>query len=173
MQQLQIDSRKAKMLYEKGSDEIKEIMVDSFGKEFFSKKIIDRIKTYEDACADLGLDPIDELPFTIAKNARQEAANAFTMLDIISEVLLENAKIDWTDSDQEKWYPYFNNYTSGSGFRFGGAAFGGANAGAGGGARLCLDTQEKAMYFGKQFIDIWNKFLNPTIIKVNRHYEFT
>lgn len=31
-----------------------------------------------------------------------------------------------------------------------------------GGARLCVDTNEKALYFGKQFIDIWNSFASSS-----------
>lgn len=126
-----------------------------------SAKPIDRIKTFEDAYEDLGLDSEDELPFGIPANARQEAANAFTMLDIISESLLEGAKLDWADESQKKWYPYFYDYKPGSGFRFGGASYVWSYASTDGGARLCVDTQEKATYFGTQFLDIWNKFLNP------------
>lgn len=126
-----------------------------------SGNIIDRIKTFADACEDLGLDPDEQLPYPNPENDRQDAANAFTMLDIITESLLEGAKLDWTNSGQRKWYPYFNDYKPGSGFRFGDSHYAWTNTHATGGARLCVDTQEKANYLGTQFIDIWNKFLNP------------
>lgn len=127
----------------------------------YEQKITDRIKSYEDACEDLGLDPVEDLPFQNPKNNRQEAANAFHMLDVITESLLEGKKLDWEDADQRKWYPVFNNYSSGSGFRFLYSFGAWTNSGATGGARLCVDTQEKSDYLGTQFLAIWNKFLNP------------
>lgn len=160
MTTLKIDGNKARILYPTATPEFKEMLIDSFGKEFFSQKITDRIKSYEDACADLGLDP-EDLPFKNPKNNRQEADNAFHMLDVITESLLEGKKLDWEDSDQRKWYPVFNNYSSGSGFRFLGSNYVWSHSLADGGARLCVDTQEKADYSGNQFLPIWNKFLNP------------
>jgi len=109
----------------------------------------------------LELDPDEALPYASPKNNREEAANAFVMLDIISQALLENAKLDWSNTDQKKWFPYFNGDSSGAGFRFYDTLCDWAGTFAGGGARLCVDTQEKAKYFGTQFLSIWNKFLNP------------
>jgi hypothetical protein len=161
MEILKIDGKKAKKLFPTASPEFQEMLKDTFGEIFFSQKITDRIKTFEDACAHLSLDPEEYLPFLIPKNARKQASNAFTMLDIISEALLDGVKLDWTNSDQKKWYPWFNEYSPGSGFRFGGTGYAWTTSATGGGARLCLDTEEKARYFGTQFIDIWNQYLNP------------
>ena len=127
----------------------------------YEQKIIDRIKSYEDACEDLGIDPVEDLPFKNAKNNRQEAANAFHMLDLITESLMEGKRLDWEDANQAKWDPVFNKYNSGSGFRFLVSSNGWTAASAAGGARLCVDTQEKSNYLGTQFLAIWNKFLNP------------
>lgn len=160
MTTLKIDGTKARKLFPNASPEFKEMLNDSFGKEFFSQKITDRINSYEDACADLGLNP-EDLPFKNPKNNRQEAENAFHMLDVITESLLEGKRLDWEDSDQRKWYPVFNNYSSGSGFRFLYSIYGWAYAAASGGARLCVDTEEKSNHLGTQFLAIWNKFLNP------------
>lgn len=126
----------------------------------YEQKITERIKSYEDACEDLGLDPVEDLPFKNPKNNRQEAANAFHMLDVITESLMEGKKLDWEDGDQKKWYPVFNNYSSGSGFRFLYSDYDWTLTAACGGARLCVDTQEKSNYLGTQFLAIWNKFLN-------------
>jgi hypothetical protein len=161
MTTLKIDETKARKLFTTATTEFKEMLIDSFGKEFFSQKITDRIKSYEDACADLGLDPVESLPFKNPKNNRQEAENAFHMLDVITESLLEGKKLDWEDSDQRKWYPVFSDYSSDSGFRFMHSDNVWTRAYAYGGARLCVDTQEKADYLGTQFLPIWNKFLNP------------
>ena len=48
---LQIDENKAFDLYQTATPEFKQMLEDSFGKEFFKRKITDRVKSYEDACA--------------------------------------------------------------------------------------------------------------------------
>lgn len=125
------------------------------------QKIIDRIKTWEDAAKEAGIDPLD-LPFkNDSKTARQEAVNAFYQLDVIAEVLRKGVVLDWTDSDQIKWYPWFYDYRPGSGFSFDAPGYEWSLTATYGGARLCVDTKEKAVFFGTQFLSIWNKFQNP------------
>lgn len=160
METIQIKKENALAAYKNADKKTKELLENLFGKSVLYSNIMDRVKSYEDACEVVGADP-DDMPYKTPKNAREEACNAFHMLDIISEALLEGKVLDWTNSNQPKYYPWFNNYQPGSGFRFLVTDYDWANTGAGGGARLCLDTDEKAKYFGIQFIDIWNKFLNP------------
>ena len=61
---LQIDENKAFDLYQTATPEFKQMLEDSFGKEFFKRKITDRVKSYEDACAILGIDPHTSMPDT-------------------------------------------------------------------------------------------------------------
>ncbi len=49
MKTLQIDEMKAKQFWKTGTSELKAILEDTFGKSFFSEKITDRVKTFEDA----------------------------------------------------------------------------------------------------------------------------
>ena len=60
MKTLQISEQKARELYKSGSGELRSILEESFGKDFFSQKITDRVKTYEDACRELSMNPLDE-----------------------------------------------------------------------------------------------------------------
>lgn len=160
MQTVKLNKENAIQEFNNGNNDVKKSLKNIFGESFFMP-VIGRIKTYEDACNELDKDPLEELPYNQPVNARQEAANAFVMLDIITEALLEGGTLDWENSNQQKWYPWFNNYSSGAGFRFDGTGCNWSVSFAFGGARLCVDTQEKAKYLGTQFIDIWNKFLNP------------
>lgn len=160
METIQIKKENALAAYKNADKKTKELLENLFGKSLLYTNIMDRIKSFEDACEVVGADP-EDLPYKNPKNAREEAVNAFHMLDIISEALLEGKVLDWTDSDQPKYYPWFNNYKPGSGFRFNATTYVWTYALASGGARLCLDTEEKAKYFGTQFLDIWNKFQNP------------
>lgn len=63
---------------------------------------------------------------------------------------------DFSNTSQYKYFPWFVYDNGGAGFVS--AATGDAAAGAGAaiGSRLCFKTRERAMQFGKQFIDLWN-----------------
>lgn len=161
MQTIKLSVSNARKMYPSACPEIKTMLEDSFGKKIFSEKIIDRIKTWEDAAEEMGIDPGTSLPFPIPVGSFQNAANAFFKLDVIATVLLEGVVLDWTNSNQYKYYPWFNKYKPGSGFSFDDSLCGWTFTRTLGGARLCLDTAEKAEYFGRQFIDIFNQFLNP------------
>ena len=133
------------------------IIILMLGAEHFNQKITDRIKSYEDAC-DESTGP---LPYPCPKNDRQEAVNAFYMLDVIAKKLLDGVVLDWANDNQSKWYPVFDRYSSGAGFQFFDSLYVWTYTSASGGARLCLDTKEKSDYFGTQFLGIWNKYLKP------------
>lgn len=158
---LEIDVQMLKAIYRTASSENKALLEEKFGKDLFIQNIMDIVTSYESACTFLGKDPVAELPYPNPETNRQRFANAAIKLDIINETLLDGTKLNWEDSNQRKWGPWFNNYKSGSGFRFLVSGFDWSATGALGGARLCLDTKEKSDYFGTQFLDIWNDFLNP------------
>lgn len=154
----------AKEIYPSANPELKKILESSFpgGKKFFSKNIIERIQSYEDACEEIGQDPIESIPHKYPKNNRQKAANAFHMLDTITEALLEGVILDWENGNQQKWYCWFYNYKKGSGFRFYGSDVNWTYTTSDGGARLCVDTKAKSDHLGSDlFINIWNDYLNP------------
>lgn len=162
MKNLEIDLKLARTLYPESIGAFKALLQDRFGDKPLQVNIIDQIKNWEDAANIAGIDPIRSLPFTGSNlSSRQKAANAFFKLDVIAEVLREGIVLDWANDNQQKWYSWFNNYSTGAGFSFGASGFGWSYARAGGGARLCVDTQEKAKYFATQFLDIFNEFLNP------------
>ena len=142
---------------EKGKQTLKNI----FGEQFFLS-IMDRIKTWEDAAKDHGIDPVMSIPFLKPINTFQEATNAFFKLDVIATVLNEGVVLDWANENQKKWYCWFNNYKPGSGFSFHATYYDWSRTITYGGARLCVHSQELAKYFGTQFLSIFNQFLNPT-----------
>lgn len=159
---LTINEKQAKQLYP-GADEVLKLWLEkAFGKEFFIRNVIGRVRSFEEICEEMGKDPNDELPYIKPCTNRQRFLNAAVKLDIISEYLLDGVILDWTNSSQYKWYPWFDNYKPGAGFRFLGSVCAWPNTLADGGARLCVDTEEKAIFFGKNYLDIWNDFLNPT-----------
>lgn len=157
MKTLQISEQKARELYKSGSSELKSILEESFGKDFFSQKITDRVKTYEDACRELSMNPLDKnklIGFGFTKHDI-----AYQKLVTIIKALNEGWVPDVCDSSVYRWYPWFKTNGSPSSFAFCDSDYDFTIAGAGSGSRLCLKSKELSEYCGKQFIDLWKQFI--------------
>lgn len=152
MNTLQADKRAAVTAYRNSGDEVKSVLAILFGSEIFSQKVTDRVKTFEDACAENGTDPNDP---RFSQGTPDEIA--YKKLKEISRALNEGKKLSFADSNQRKWYPWF--VYEGSGFRFNGAFYALTNASSAGGSRLCVHSSELAQYLGTQFIDLFNQFM--------------
>ena len=122
------------------------------GKETFSQKITDRVKTFEDACAVAGEDPLNE---NFSTGSDDEIA--YKKLKVVVKALNEGATLDYGNKNQQKWSPWFEY--AGSGFRFLDTDCGCTDTRAAGGSRLCFKTEDLARYAGTQFIDLYNQFL--------------
>jgi len=155
MKQLQIEDSKARSLYITATIELKEILEDSFGKDFFSGKITDRIKTYEDACSELGETPLNELELKDLGFTKDEIN--YRKLKTVTKALNEGWVPNWNNSDQSKWVPYFR--LSAGAFVFCNTYCGYTDAYAGDGSRLCFKTRELARYAGEQFLYIWTEII--------------
>lgn len=123
--------------------------------------ITERIKTFEDACNELGnAHPLVTQYFLNVTTAyigdpMTEDFIAFLKLRIIAAALNEGWEPTF-DKDEERWYPWFK-------IKQGGLVY--ANAGYAGsysytfrGVRLVFKSKELAEYAGKQFIDIYKDF---------------
>lgn len=151
MQTLQIDGTKARTLYPTATKEFKTMLEDSFGKEYFSLKITDRVKTFEDACRELGIDPL-QFSTTCAGDSADEIA--YKQIKIIARALNEGWTPNWDNASEYKYYPWFHMR---GGFSY-------ANCDcwhqfSGVGSRLCFRTSELAEYAGKQFTAIYKAFM--------------
>jgi len=152
------------------------------------KKIIDRIKTFEDACNELG----EDNPLVIQYHSVLQSLppfEEFIDVDIIAylklRIIVAALNEGWTPTYKDgeiKWFPWFKLYTKEEidnlkdKFRvlaWGGFASNGSAAGLGFasahngfsatysfyGSRLCYRTKELAEYSGKQFIEIYRDFI--------------
>ena len=63
---------------------------------------------------------------------------------------------DFSDWQQNKWFPWFKYDKDAAGFVFAYAYSAPAYASASIGSRLCFKSSARAAQFGKQFIDLWN-----------------
>lgn len=156
MKTLQIEESKARSIYKTASPELKIMLEDTFGKEFFSQKVTERIKTYEDACSELGITPIDES--VLLSNGFTKDEIAYRKIKTITEALNEGWKPNWNNENQYKWTPYFYPNSS-SGFVFRYAVYSDSLADAGDGLRLCFKSDELATYAGKQFTELYKEFI--------------
>ena len=163
------------------TDEMKEVLAALFCKrEAPTLDNYKTIKSYEDACEALGVSPIQPEKMNVSKHIV-----ALMKLETISKALWGKDFDPKPDPKGEKcfWYPYFALYTQDeieglneaqrgallSAFANGGtfAGFGflhttsrSSYAGASVGFRLCQETEEKAQYFGTQFIELWAEYLS-------------
>lgn len=135
---------------------------DYFYKEEDYEEITDRVKTYEDACKVLGVEPINE------QNAKAQGFRsdeiARRKLETIAAALNEGWKPDWNNTDQYKYYPYFyiqeNAKGKGSaGLSCAGADYAAAHSIAVIGSRLCFYASRLARYASNQFTDLYEQIL--------------
>lgn len=156
MKTLQIEDDKARRIYKTASPEFKIMLEDAFGKEFFFQKVTERIKTYEDACAELGITPIDER--TLLNNGFTKDEIAYRKIKTITEALNEGWKPDWNDEGQKKWIPWFHPNSS-SDFIFYQTNYSYSFVYAGYASQLCLKSDELANYIGNQFLELYKEFM--------------
>ena len=150
--------------YNIGDNKIRKSLKNIFGEDFFKsqdfKQILqDFMPEFLEACKKTGDDPT--LPFPEDKTEKQEIANAWYMIDVFHDLALGKTVLDWTNSNQKKWWGWFNDYQSGSGFRFGDSGGGWAATFAGGGARFCLATKEESDKFCQKYLPLINIILKP------------
>ena len=174
--------------YKQASKEQKALLENMFGKDVFNPKdIMERVKTFEDACEVLGED------HQYVKAYREwmrisyadcKDITAYLKLRIIAAVLNEGWKP--TNSDGEcRYYPWFYIYTkkeyeklnkdekkrcrvvgrsSYDAYAFGFVVFSSLNFSTSysysyHGSQIVFKTRELAEYCEKQFMDIWSDYL--------------
>ena len=154
-----------------------------------NRPVTERIKTFEDACNELGEENVLVQAYRTAEFNTSGNQNdvsdvvAYLKLRVIAEALNEGWKPQFT-KDEYRWYPWFYLYTQEEIDKmdeekkkklwlFGGASPDGAPCGlasasscsawsksdAGISARLAVKSEAIAKYFGQQFIDIWSDYV--------------
>lgn len=190
---VEIEESKLQTAYANACDGVKDFMESLFGKKVFeaAKPTLDdykTIRTYEDACKALG-EPIFEDPNNLPNHII-----ALMKLETISRALWGRNWQPQPDAEGNNvfWFPWFALWTKKEvedmkpeqrgALLSAGAAYGGALAGFGSlnaifrsssaiayfGFRLCQETEEKAKYFGQQFIELWAEYLKFNFTVGNR-----
>lgn len=170
-------------------EQVQNEMHKVFGEETFKPKdIMERVKTFEDACRELGEDhPFVRSYNGYANNIHENNKNdtdilAYLKLRIICAALNEGWEPQFTE-DEWRYYPWFTLWTEDelseksdewktdrhlistgeyqtdyAGLVCAGSGYAPSDASAAVGSRLCLKSDTLAVYCGKQFINIWADF---------------
>lgn len=160
---LEISAENALNAYNNTDVNGRELLEHLFGKELFEpKNIMERVKTFDDACKVLGDNNalVNHYLFIANGPEMDDSGNdirGYLKLRIIAAALNEGWKPKF-DGKERRWYPYFYIYTR---EEYDHTDAGGAwsPSYASHGSRLAFRTEELAEYCGKQFIDIWMDFL--------------
>ena len=158
MRTLQIKQDSLLVAFRNAGKEGKQVLSDLFGKQVaLYDNITDRVKSFEDACQVLGISTnVPEVKGLPRKH--QKAIIANYKLIIIAEALNEGWKPNWQDSDEYKYYPWFDmSNPAGVGFSL--TLHAASRTYAHVGSRLCLKNRELAIYFGQTFTDLFNDSL--------------
>ncbi|HRG39124.1 MAG TPA: hypothetical protein PK289_11380, partial [Bacteroidia bacterium] len=105
-------------------------------------KITSKVKSFEDACKVLKIKPTLPVVGSLPKK-HQAAIVANYKLVIITEALNEGWIPNWDNSNEMKYYPYFD-MTKASGFSY--FDFSNWNAGTDAASRLCFKNSELAKF---------------------------
>lgn len=121
---------------------------------------MNEIKTFEDACKALGLDPTKLPDFSMMPEKHQNALLAHAKLVLIAEALNGDWKPDWNNDDEYKYFPWFDMEKSESNedgfvlynvyydFTFTDVS-----------SRLCFKSRDIANYAGTQFKDLYKDYM--------------
>ena len=129
----------------------------------------ERVKSFEEACAAQGLDPNTVLPdVTCLPESDRKAVTSFAMMCIINRSLNTDPetnqewKPDWNDSDQEKYYPWFEvveKPEGASGFGLSFVVCGCDYSGTDLGVRLFYRDSKTAIYAGETFTELYENMI--------------
>lgn len=104
---LKLDDKSALKIYKTADKELKEILENSFGKEFFLQNIKDRIKDLSDICNILEVSEEEIIIFKKPSSDFERYINACSIIPRIVEVYNEGTILDWSNSNQYKYLPYY------------------------------------------------------------------
>lgn len=145
------------------------------------KNVMERIKTFEDACNELSID-YNEWMQDKKELGLEADVIAYLKLRIIAAALNEGWKPQFT-TDEYRYFPWFCLYTqseidemneedktrvvyrsSVNAFAYGGVAYantyyGSSDTSTSIGSRLAFKTRELAEYAGRQFVEIWADYV--------------
>lgn len=155
MKTLQITEANARRLYKDATPEFRTTLEDTFGKEYFSRKVTD-CETYEEICQFIGEAPVNEEELKRVGFTQDEID--YRKLKQITKAYNDGWVADYNDGNQRKWVPWFE--FSPSGARFSRSSYYYSIANAGRAARLCFKDEATSDAAGRRFTELYARFIN-------------
>lgn len=146
--------------------------------EVYVKDVNETVTDFNSARKALGGKPNADL-YVVKRNRSEKVANLEDTARLVTDINPKHLKAlialnklftiaqawnkedgfvpDFSDWNQEKWFPWFKYDEDVAGFVFASTASTPADAYAPFGSRLCFKTSERAAQFGKQFVDLYNE----------------
>jgi hypothetical protein len=125
------------------------------------EEITDKIKSFEDACKHLGLNPNDLPVVDMLPEKDRKSIIAYYKLTIITRALNEGWEPDFSNWNEYKYYNWFyveeNKDQRSSGFRSDVTCYSGTGTDIG--SRLCFKNRELAKYATEQFKELYREYL--------------
>lgn len=126
-----------------------------------AKNITDRVKTYADACAVLGIK--ETLPDVGGLRPKDRpSVTAYYKLIVIAQALNEGWEPDWTNENEPKYFPWFyfdRKKNKLAGFAFAYAYDAPTHTCANVGSRLCFKTEALCEYAARQFEPLYEAWI--------------
>jgi hypothetical protein len=180
-----IDEKRIEAAYAVADESTKKVLDALFGRNVPDYSDYRNIKTYEDACEALGEPALqfENAPSHIAALMKLEivsralwgkfrplpyARGGFCYHPLIS-LYADEEVAKWDPADKKYMLRTTSNYVDAAWFGCQKACQCAASTFSRGGFRLCQETEEKALYFGQQFICLWAEYLKFrfSIVKKN------
>jgi len=110
---LELDDQTARSIYKIADIATKLVLESNWGKEFFSEKLSDRIKSYVDVCKELCRPILTIKDFKFLPENQRAKALANHQWENISELFNQGWKPDFTNINQAKYYVWYERKSTG------------------------------------------------------------
>lgn len=127
----------------------------------YPKDITKRVRSYEDACEVMGVEPINE--YALKKSGFTDDEIANRKLKTIVVALNDGWSPNWANTDERKYFPYFkieaSHYGAPCGLAYVHSISAWSDSYSDSGARLAFKNSELAEYVGRQFKGLYETLL--------------
>lgn len=131
--------------------------------DFFTEEVEDapRVKSYEEACERVGVEPLTEERIKALELRPDEVARK--KLEVITAALNEGWSPDWNNASEYKYYPYFyiepRKHGAYAGLSCADTNIAASTTYANIGSRLCFHEPDAARYAGRTFTELYEQLL--------------
>ena len=131
--------------------------------DFYTEEVEEapRVKSYEEACERVGVEPLTEERIKALELRPDEVARK--KLEVITAALNEGWSPDWNNTSEYKYYPYFyiepRKHCANAGLSSSTSNYAASATYAAIGSRLCFHEPDAARYAGRTFTELYEQLL--------------